>query len=113
MTLSESLCIARIWAENDEIRDLAVGIDAPQLLMGQLDEDQAPDVRAALLYVISTFLGTSGSVDENSRGGCGAGSLPRVSEKGHYRIEAGVSTCAVLAVKEDGAVLRSTKSSWC
>ena len=97
------LCIAQIWAENDEIRDLAVGMDAPQLLMGQLDEDQAPDVRAALLYAISTFLGTSGSVDENSRGGCGAGSLPSVSEKGHYRIEAGVSTRAVLAVKEDGS----------
>ena len=71
--------------------------------MGQLDEDQAPDVRAELLYGISTFLGTSGSVDENSGGGCGAGSLPSVSEKGHYRYEAGVSTRAVLAMKEDGS----------
>ena len=97
------LCVAQIWAENDEIKDIAVGRDAPQLLMGQLGEDQAPDVRAALLYAISTFLGTSGSVDVNKRGGGGAGSLPSVSEKGHYRIEAGVSTSAVLAVKEDGS----------
>ena len=97
------LCIAQIWAENDEIKDLAVGKDAPQLLMGQLGEDQAPDVRAALLYGISTFLGTSGSVDVNNRGGGGAGSLPSVSEKGHYRIEAGIATNAVLAVKEDGS----------
>ncbi|KAF8490741.1 hypothetical protein JB92DRAFT_3007752 [Gautieria morchelliformis] len=97
------LCVAQIWAENDEIRDLAIGKDAPQLLMGQLGEEQAPDVRAALLYAISTFLGTSGTVDVNSRGGGGAGSLPSVSEKGHYRIEAGVSTSAVLAVKEDGS----------
>ena len=31
------------------------------------------------------------------------GSLPSVSEKGHCRIEAGVSASAVLAVKEDGS----------
>ena len=45
----------------------------------------------------------SGSVGVNDRGGGGAGSLPSVSEKGHYRIEAGISTYAVLAVEEDSS----------
>jgi len=45
------LYIAQIWTENDDIRDLAVSIDALQLLMGQLGEDQVPDVCATLLYV--------------------------------------------------------------
>ncbi|KAF8579671.1 hypothetical protein K439DRAFT_1416099 [Ramaria rubella] len=100
------LCVAQVWAGNDEVRDGAVSRDAPQMLMAQLGEDQAPDVRAALVYAISTFLGTSGTVDEDGnggRGGGGAGSLPSVSERGHYRIEAGVATSAVLAVREDAS----------
>jgi len=64
------LCVAQIWAENDDLTDLAVSIDPPQFLMGQLGEDQAPDLHNASLSAISTFLGTSGSVDVNKR--CGA-----------------------------------------
>ena len=51
-----------MWAQNDIIRDRAVReLDAHEVLMGVVADESAPDVRAALLYTLSTFLGTSGT----------------------------------------------------
>ncbi|KAF8509765.1 raptor N-terminal caspase like domain-containing protein [Hysterangium stoloniferum] len=112
------LCIGQMWAQNDAIRDQAVVLDAQMTLINHLETEQAPDVRAALLYSLSTFLGASGTADFNvmndlddninrnsrlARGGGGVGSLPSVSERGHYRLEAGLATTAMHSVQEDAS----------
>lgn len=114
------MCIAQMWAGNDRIKDDATLLDAPQLLITQLGAEQAPDVRAAFVYALSTFLGAIGApaldgddsqlmdsppvVDAQFlQGGGGTGSLPSVLERGHYKLEAGISTSACLAVRDDAS----------
>ncbi|GJJ13057.1 hypothetical protein Clacol_007306 [Clathrus columnatus] len=114
------MCIAQLWAGNDKIKDDAVLLDAPEVLITQLGPELAPDVRAAFVYALSTFLGAIGAPVSNGEdlqfadtppavdpqflhGGGGTGSLPSVLERGHYKLEAGISTSAVLAVREDAS----------
>jgi len=129
------LCIAQMWAQNDEIRDNAVReSDATEALIAVLGEEQAsPDVRAAILYALSTFLGASGTrtltaanahllaldppsasptslpgVPPNPQlhtGGSGSGMMPSLSFNGHYLLEARIATNVAMACREDSSVL--------
>ena len=95
-----------------------MNIDTPQLLMGQLGVDEASDLRAVLLCAISMFLCTSGSADMVQHGGGSQESLPSVSDKDHYRIEAGMSAGAWRAIKEDGGLMVRKEivvlmAAWC
>ncbi|KIJ53748.1 hypothetical protein M422DRAFT_25548 [Sphaerobolus stellatus SS14] len=127
------LCIGQVWAQNDAVRDRAVREwEATEALLGVLSDEQAPDVRAAILYTLSTFLGTSGtstlpgssplaSLDPPSSStespppeivnpiihvgsGC-AGALPSLSLLGQYLLEAGTSTTAGIAIREDASAV--------
>ncbi|KAI0370082.1 hypothetical protein BV20DRAFT_1113337 [Pilatotrama ljubarskyi] len=96
-----ALCIAQIWDGNDEIKGY-VDRDMQDHLIALLSDD-SPEVRSAALYALSTFLGASGSADLNKLGGGGSGSMYRLDERSHFRMEVTVVTGATLAIKEDAS----------
>jgi regulatory associated protein of mTOR len=99
-----ALCIASMWAQNDEVRVYGVDTGAQDRLIAMLSDD-SPEVRAAVLYALSTFLGTSTSLDPASTGGGGSGAMPHLDERVHFRMEVAVVTGAALAINLDASPL--------
>lgn len=97
-----ALCVAMMWGGNDEIRVYGVDTGTQDKLIGMLTDD-APEVRAAVLYALSTFMGASGAVDPNKTGGGGTGTMPQLDERIHFRMEVAVVTGAALAVNLDAS----------
>ncbi|KAI0756148.1 hypothetical protein C8Q80DRAFT_1115762 [Daedaleopsis nitida] len=97
-----ALCIAQIWDGNDEIKEYAVEEGFQDKLIALLSDD-SPEVRAAALYALSTFLGASGSSDLTKLGGGGSGTMSQLEERIHFRMEVAVVTGAALAIKEDAS----------
>lgn len=97
-----ALCIAQIWDANDETKVWGVDRGMQDKLIALLSDD-SPEVRAAALYALSTFLGASGSVDLNKLGGGGSGTMSQLDERIHFRMEVAVVTGAALAIKEDAS----------
>ena len=73
-------------------------------LIGLLS-DESPEVRAAALFSLGTFMGASGSADRNKAGGGGSGTMFHLEERTHFRMEVAVATGATLAIKEDASPL--------
>ncbi|TBU58181.1 hypothetical protein BD310DRAFT_879568 [Dichomitus squalens] len=97
-----ALCIAQIWDANDETKVWGVDRGMQDKLIALLSDD-SPEVRAAALYALSTFLGASGSSDPNKLGGGGSGTMFQLDERIHFRMEVAVVTGAALAIKEDAS----------
>lgn len=79
-----ALCIAQLWDGNDVIRGYAVEIATQDKLISMLT-DSSPEVRAACLFALGTFMGASGGRNEQRRGGRGSGSMVAFEERIHFR----------------------------
>ncbi|KAF8131557.1 hypothetical protein EV363DRAFT_1398647 [Boletus edulis] len=97
-----ALCIAQIWEGNDEIKVYGVDRGTQDKLILMLSDD-SPEVRAAALYALGTFMGASGSANPAKQGGGGAGTQYQLEERIHFRMEVAVATGATLAVKDDAS----------
>ncbi|KIJ13751.1 hypothetical protein PAXINDRAFT_170081 [Paxillus involutus ATCC 200175] len=98
-----ALCIAQIWEGNDEIKVYGVDRGTQDKLILMLSDD-SPEVRAASLYALGTFMGSSGSADSaKPGGGGGTGTQYQLEERIHFRMEVAVATGATLAVKDDAS----------
>lgn len=97
-----ALCIAQIWAGNDEIKVYGVDHGTQDKLIRMLADDSA-EVRSAALYALGTFMGASGSADPLKPGGGGTGTMHQLEERVHFRMEVAVATGATLAIKDDAS----------
>jgi len=97
-----ALCIAQIWAANDELKVYGVDHGTQDKLIRLLSDDSA-EVRSAALYALGTFMGASGSADESKKGGGGTGTMYQLEERVHFRMEVAVATGATLAIKDDAS----------
>lgn len=97
-----ALCIAQIWEGNDEIKVYGVDRGTQDKLILMLSDD-SPEVRAAALYALGTFMGASGSANPAKQGGGGTGTQYQLEERIHFRMEVAVATGATLAVKDDAS----------
>ncbi|KAG9313880.1 hypothetical protein JVU11DRAFT_4648 [Chiua virens] len=97
-----ALCISQIWEGNDEIKVYGVDKGTQDKLILMLSDD-SPEVRAAALYALGTFMGASGSANPAKQGGGGTGTQYQLEERIHFRMEVAVATGATLAVKDDAS----------
>ena len=97
-----ALCIAQMWAGNDEIKVYGVDRGTQDKLITMLSDDSA-EVRSAALYALGTFMGASGSADATKQGGGGSGTMYHLDERDHLRMEVAVATGATLAIKDDAS----------
>lgn len=97
-----ALCIAQMWAGNDEIKVYGVDRGTQDKLIRMLADDSA-EVRSAALYALGTFMGASGSADPSRPGGGGTGTMYHLEERVHFRMEVAVATGATLAIKDDAS----------
>ncbi|KZS92589.1 hypothetical protein SISNIDRAFT_486598 [Sistotremastrum niveocremeum HHB9708] len=97
-----ALCIAQLWDGNDMIRGYAVEIATQDKLISMLT-DSSPEVRAACLFALGTFMGASGGRGDERRGGRGSGSMIAFEERIHFRLEVALATGCTLASKEDAS----------
>ena len=97
-----ALCIAQMWAGNDEIKVYGVDRGTQDKLITMLSDDSA-EVRSAALYALGTFMGASGFADPTKQGGGGSGTMYHLDERDHLRMEVAVATGATLAIKDDAS----------
>ncbi|KAF8634942.1 hypothetical protein AX15_000673 [Amanita polypyramis BW_CC] len=97
-----ALCIAQMWANNDEIKAHGVDRGTQDKLIAMLSDDSA-EVRSAALYALGTFMGASESTDSSKHGGGGSGTMCHLEERDHFRMEVAVATGATLAIKDDAS----------
>ncbi|KAL4070418.1 raptor N-terminal caspase like domain-containing protein [Scleroderma citrinum] len=97
-----ALCIAQIWDGNDEIKVYGVDRGTQDKLILVLSDD-SPEVRAAAMYALGTFIGASGSADPSKQGGGGTGTQYQLEERIHFRMEVAVVTGAAVAAKDDAS----------
>jgi regulator-associated protein of mTOR len=97
-----ALCIGQIWDGNDEIKVYGVDRGTQDKLIALLSDD-SPEVRAAALFALGTFMGANGAADPNKRGGRGSGTMYQLEERIHFRMEVAVATGATLAIKDDAS----------
>jgi regulatory associated protein of mTOR len=97
-----ALCIAQLWDANDDIRVYGVDTGTQDKLL-EILQDDSPEVRAAALYALGTFLGASGSPDASRLGGGGSGSMSQLEERTHFRMETAVVTAATLTLQDDAS----------
>ena len=99
-----ALCLAQVWDAKDDIKAYALERAAHDKLM-ELLHDVAPEVRAAAMYALGTFLGASGSASDTRRGGGGTGGLLPFDLRDQFRIEVAIGTRAMLAGRDDASPL--------
>jgi regulator-associated protein of mTOR len=97
-----ALCIGQMWDGNDEIKVYGVDRGTQDKLIALLSDD-SPEVRAAALFALGTFMGANGALDVNKRGGGGSGTMYQLEERIHFRMEVAVATGATLAIKDDAS----------
>ena len=97
-----ALCIGQMWDGNDEIKVYGVDRGTQDKLIALLSDD-SPEVRAAALFALGTFMGANGAADVNKRGGGGSGSMHQLEERIHFKMEVAVATGATLAIKDDAS----------
>lgn len=99
-----ALCIALMWDGNDAIRAVGWKQSVHDTLLAMAKDDDSPEVRAATLFALSTYIGATGSPDEDKRGGGGVGAMPDVvDEEDILRMEVAIAAPALAAAKSDGS----------
>ncbi len=98
------LCIAQLWADNDEAKALFMQGQRQNDLITAL-RSTAVEVRAATLYAFGTLLGASSAPIDSSetRGGGGTGAQLGISEANQLELEAGLAFACMMSVKEDAS----------
>jgi regulator-associated protein of mTOR len=99
------LCIAQMWADNDDAKKLFAGDQNRQSQMIEALRSTAVEVRAAALYAFGTLLGASATpIDSSdSQGGGGMGSQLSITEGRQLDLEAGLAYACMMTVKEDAS----------
>ncbi|KIY73326.1 WD40 repeat-like protein [Cylindrobasidium torrendii FP15055 ss-10] len=100
-----ALCMAQVWDGNDQAKTEAFTRAANEKLLDLLN-DESVEVRCAALFALQTFLGASGSVDVNKRGGGGSGTLMGLFEQDehiHMRLEVSMVTRATYSLRDDAS----------
>jgi regulatory associated protein of mTOR len=97
-----ALCIGQMWDGNDDIKIFAVDSGTQDKFISLLTDD-SPEVRAAVLFTLGTFMGASGSASGAKTGGGGTGTMHHLEERIHFRMEVAVVTGSALAIKEDAS----------
>ena len=100
------LCIAQLWADNDDAKALFMQQGPKQSeLLAQL-KSTAVEVRAAALYAFGTLLGASSApLEDDARGGGGTGAQMGIDELAQLGVEAGLAFACLMSVKEDASPL--------
>lgn len=98
------LCIAQMWAENDDVKAICIRDKRQEYIVTAL-QSTAVEVRAAALYAFGTLLGASaGSIDSPElRGGGGTGAQLGMTEDEQLQLEAGLAFSSLMHVKEDAS----------
>ncbi|BEI86430.1 hypothetical protein CcaverHIS002_0607170 [Cutaneotrichosporon cavernicola] len=98
------LCIAQMWADNDEGKAMCMDQGRQELLMAAL-RNTSVEVRAAALYAFGTFLGASSApIDApEPKGGGGMGAQLGIKEHQQLEVEAGLAYACMMTVKEDAS----------
>ncbi|KAL7423216.1 Target of rapamycin complex 1 subunit kog1 [Cryptotrichosporon argae] len=100
------LCIAQMWADNDEAKSLCMLHGRQEIMLNAL-RNTSVEVRAAALYAFGTFLGASAApadVDD-VRGFGGMGAQLGISDRQQLEVEAGLAYACMMNVKEDGSYM--------
>ncbi|KAA1478089.1 hypothetical protein DENSPDRAFT_934104 [Dentipellis sp. KUC8613] len=97
-----ALCIGQMWDGNNDLKAFGVDNGTQDKFIALLSDD-SPEVRAAALFALGTFMGASGSTDPTKTGGGGTGTMEHLDERVHFRMEVAVVTGTTLAVKEDAS----------
>jgi len=99
------LCIAQMWADNDEIKSLFARDGDRQSQLIETLRSTAVEVRAAALYAFGTLLGASATpIDSSdSSGGGGMGAQLSITEGKQLDLEAGLAFACMMTVKEDAS----------
>jgi len=97
-----ALCIGQMWDRNDDIKIFGVDNGTQDKFISLLTDD-SPEVRAAVLFALGTFMGASGSGNSSKTGGGGTGIMHHLEERVHFRMEVAVVTGGALAIKEDAS----------
>ena len=97
-----ALCIGQMWDRNDDIKIFGVDNGTQDKFISLLTDD-SPEVRAAVLFALGTFMGASGSGNATKTGGGGTGTMHHLEERVHFRMEVAVVTGSALAIKEDAS----------
>ncbi|KAI0307654.1 hypothetical protein B0F90DRAFT_1621839 [Multifurca ochricompacta] len=97
-----ALCIGQMWDGNDDIKIFGVDNGTQDKFISLLTDD-SPEVRAAVLFALGTFMGASGSANSTKTGGSGTGTMHHLEERVHFRMEVAVVTGSALAIKEDAS----------
>ncbi len=97
-----ALCIGQMWDTNDDIKIFGVDNGTQDKFISLLTDD-SPEVRAAVLFALGTFMGASGSRNSTKTGGGGTGTMHHLEERVHFRMEVAVVTGGSLAIKEDAS----------
>ena len=105
------LCVAQMWADEDEAKSLFLSPDNAQmfnraLILSQL-KSSAVEVRAATLYAIGTLLGASAAPPDvaDAKAGGGTGAQLGISEIAQLEMETGLAFACMMTVKEDASPL--------
>ena len=96
------LCIAQLWADNDDAKSLFMQGQRQNDLIVSL-RSTSVEVRAAALYAFGTLLGASSAPGSEGKGGGGTGAQLGISEAQQLEIEAGLAFACMMSVKEDGS----------
>lgn len=98
------LCIAQMWADNDEGKAMCMLHGRQEHMMATL-RNTSVEVRAAALYAFGTFLGASSAPIDAAelKGGGGMGAQLGISEHQQLEVEAGLAYACMMTVKEDAS----------
>ena len=98
------LCIAQMWADNDEAKSLFTQGERQTQMIEAL-RSTAVEVRAAALYAFGTLLGASATPIDSTdlRGGGGMGAQLGIAEANQLELEAGLAFACMMSVKEDAS----------
>ena len=98
------LCIAQLWADNDDAKALFHNPQRQADLLGAL-RSTAVEVRAAALYAFGTYLGASAAGPDTTDfpGGGGTGAQMGIDEATQLETEAGLAFACLMSVKEDAS----------
>jgi regulator-associated protein of mTOR len=99
------LCIAQLWADNDDAKSLFMVNPARQGELLMALRSTAVEVRAAALYAFGTLLGASSAPVDSSeaKGGGGTGAQLGMTEMQQMEVEAGLAFACMMSVKEDAS----------
>ncbi|KAH9056937.1 raptor N-terminal caspase like domain-containing protein [Lactarius vividus] len=106
-----ALCIGQMWDGNDDIKIFGVDNGTQDKFISLLTDD-SPEVRAAVLFALGTFMGASGSANSTKTGGGGTGTMNHLEERVHFRMEVAVEDASPMVRKELLVLISCLVKDW-